>query len=202
MRQAEHFSVEGAQRQVFSPEVSLSKRANLSTPAAVSSREGARRGVTSLEFSQPKRSKQAVAAAVPLIYAASKPPEPNRLISNSDAAPTHLPPGFGKQMKQAEIPRLDRGIIQLPRVHSSYNDDVKLDAFFPADMTYAGRQRRGIHENFESCTSMRDHAIRALNERFPLAAPIPMPEHIKKAAVFTLVEMKQLELSAVVGHRF
>ena len=98
-------------------------------------------------------------------------------------------------MGKATSPRLDRALIQLPRFHSSFNDDVKLESFLPADMTYAGKQRRGIHENFESCTSMQGHVRRALNERFPLAAPVPLPEHIKKADVFTLVEMKQLEFS-------
>ena len=102
-------------------------------------------------------------------------------------------------MKQAATPRLDRRIIQLPRAHSSYNDDVKLDAFPTADMTRAGNQRRGIHENFESRTSMRGHVLRALDERSPLAAPIPLPEHIRKASVFTLAEVKQLELSALGG---
>ena len=104
-------------------------------------------------------------------------------------------------MQQAEIPRLGRRLIQLPRMRSSYNDDVKLDAFAPADMTYAGKQRRGIRENFESCSSMRDRVLRALDERFPLGAPMPLPEHIKKAAVFTWVEMKQLELSDAVVHQ-
>ena len=96
-------------------------------------------------------------------------------------------------MERAAIPRLDSALIRLPRVHSSFNGDVKLDSFRPADMTYAGKQRRGIHESFESCTSMRGHVLRALDGRFPLAAPIPLPEHIKKAAVFTSVERKQIE---------
>ena len=90
-------------------------------------------------------------------------------------------------MDQAQIPRFNRELVQLPRVHSSYNDDVKLDSYQPADMSYAGKQRRGIRENLESCTPMRDHVSRALGERFPLASPIPLPEHIKKAAVFTFV---------------
>ena len=88
-------------------------------------------------------------------------------------------------MKQAEIPRLYRGLVQLPRVHSSYNDDVKLAAFPPSDMTYADKQRRGIRENFESCTPIRDHVRRSLNGRFPLSSPIPMPGHIKEEAIFT-----------------
>ena len=113
------------------------------------------------------------------------------LIFNSKTPPVHLSSIFKKQMGQAQIPPFDREIPQLPRVRSSFNDDVKLDAFQPADMTYAGKQRKGIRENFESFTSMQDHVRRALGERFPLAAPIPPPEHIKKEAVFTLVEMKQ-----------
>ena len=39
---------------------------------------------------------------------------------------------------------------------------------------------------------MQDHVLRALDERSPLAAPIPLPEHIRKAAVFTWVELAQL----------
>ena len=96
-----------------------------------------------------------------------------------------MPLTFKKQMDQARIPRLGRELIQLPRVHSSYNDDVKMGAFQPADMTYAGKQRNGIRENFESCTSMHDHVRSAPDGRFPLAAPTPMPERVEKAAVFT-----------------
>ena len=101
-------------------------------------------------------------------------------------------------MVRAKIPVFDRELVQLPRRHSSYNDDVKLDAFQAADMTYAGKQRKVIHENFESCTFMQDHVLRALAERFPLAAPIPLPEHIEKAAIFASVEMKQLEFRRLV----
>ena len=109
------------------------------------------------------------------------------LIFNSPMTDVRLSSNFKRQMGQAQIPRLDRALIQLPRVHSPYNDDVKLDSYQPADMSYADKQRRGIHENLESCTSMRDHVSRALDERFPLASPTPLPEHIKKAAVFTFV---------------
>ena len=87
-------------------------------------------------------------------------------------------------MDQARIPSFDRESAHLPRAHSSFNGDVKLGAFQPADMTYDGK-RKGIRENFESCASMQDHVLRALDERFPLAAPTPLPEHIRKAAVFT-----------------
>ena len=89
-------------------------------------------------------------------------------------------------MKQAEIHRLDRRLIQMPRPHSPYNDDVKLEVPPPSDMTYAGKHRLGIHENFESCSSMRDHVRRAPDGRFPIAAPIPLPDHIKNAAIFTV----------------
>ena len=87
-------------------------------------------------------------------------------------------------MKRAEIHRLDRRPIQLPREHSSYNDDVKQGAFCPADMTYAGKQRMGVREISEPRSSTQDRVRRAPNERFPFDAPIPLPEHIKKAAVF------------------
>ena len=128
------------------------------------------RQISPLDVSQPKRANQAVAAAVPTQNLAA-PKRPN-------AVSTRLSPDLGKQMKQAKIHRLDRRLIQIPLVHSSHNDDVKRDAFAPADMTYAGKQRRGIRENFESCASSRDHVRRSMNERFPLAAPIPLPEHI------------------------
>ena len=141
------------------------------------------------------------ATAVLPISKTPKMPTAKRLIFDSSAPAAHLPSIIKRQMEQATIPRLDRALVQLPRLHSSFNDDVKLDSFLPADMTYAGKQRRGIRENFESCTSMQGHVRRALNERFPLAAPIPLPEHIKKAAVFTWAEMKQREVqwSWVIG---
>ena len=166
----------------FSPPVDFRpKRAKLSTAKPSPSKEG---GVLRPE----------PAAAVLPISKNPKIPTAKRLIFDSSAPVDHLPSSLKMQMEQATIPRLDKALIQLPRFHSPFNDDVKLDSFLPADMTYAGKQRRGIHENFESCASMRDRVRRALNERFPLAAPIPLPEHIKKAAVFTLVEMKQLEV--------
>ena len=120
-------------------------------------------------------------------------PTAKRLISDPSAIAAHLPYIPKRQMGKATSPRLDRALIQLPRFHSPFNDDFKLDSFLLADMTYAGKQRKGVRWNFEPCTSMQDHVRRALNERFQMASRIPLPERIEKAAVFTLVEMKQLE---------
>ena len=141
---------------------------------------------TSIGVSQPKRTKTAGAAAIPPQGPdAPKTQNLKRPINAPNADPTQLSPEFGKQMKQAGIPRLRRRLIQLPREHSSYNDDVEMDAFCPFDMTYSGKQRRGIREHFGPCNSMQDHAHRALKGRFSRAAPIPMPEHIKMASVLT-----------------
>lgn len=92
--------------------------------------------------------------------------------------------------------------MQLHCEHSSPNDDVKLDAFSPPDMTYAGNQIRGIRGEFDSCASTQVHARRALIDPFPLAAPNPLPEHIRKASVLTrgcqpgeLVMFRQPQLS-------
>ena len=87
-------------------------------------------------------------------------------------------------MDCARIPRFDRELAQLPRAHSPYNGDVKMDAFQPADMTYAGNQRKGIRENLEPCNSTQDHVLRALEGRFPLEEPTPLPDHIKKRQLF------------------
>ena len=119
------------------------------------------------------------------------------LIFNSETSMAHLPSVMKKtpaahlssfmkkQMDQARIPQLRRNLAQLHRAHSPFNDGVELDAFQPSDMTYAGKQRKGTHGNFESCASMQDRVRRALGERFRLASPDPLPEHIKKASVST-----------------
>ena len=81
-------------------------------------------------------------------------------------------------MGQAQIPRFDRAIAHLPRVHSSPNGDVLMGAFLPSDMTYAGKQRKAIRENFEHFASMQDRVRRAIDERSPLASPTPLPGSI------------------------
>ena len=178
VRQAGRKTVEGSE------DVRQLKRTKTFVTTAALPQEGVKRLFSPSGVSLPKRAKVVVAAAAPIQEL-----DAPKVFNTASA---RLSPEFGKQMKQAEIPRLDRRLIQMPRVHSSYNDDVKMDAFFPSDMTYADKQRRGIHENFESCTSMREHGHRALNGRFPLAAPIPPPAHIKKAAAFTLAGAKHL----------
>ena len=68
------------------------------------------------------------------------------LIFDAKKPTFHLSSTFKKQMGPARIPSFARESAQLPRVHASLNDDVKLDAFQPADMAYTGKQRKGIRD--------------------------------------------------------
>ena len=65
---------------------------------------------------------------------------------DSEKLPVHLPSAFRKQMDQARIPSFDWESVQLPRAHSSLNDEVKLGAFQPADISLMGNSVREPRE--------------------------------------------------------
>ena len=92
---------------------------------------------------------------------------------------------YSSFVKNAEIRPFGRKLVQLPTPRRSFNDDVHVEAYAPAALTYAGKQRKGIHENFESCTSMEDHVHRALGEQFPLSVDTPLPQDTRAAALFS-----------------
>ena len=96
-----------------------------------------------------------------------------------------LPPSAVKFMAKASIENFDRQHVQLPMRHWSYNDDVEVEAYRPPGLAYAGKLRRGIRENLESCASMREHVSRALREPFPLSVETPMPKDTLGAAIFS-----------------
>ena len=94
-----------------------------------------------------------------------------------------LPPSAVKFMAKAAIENFDRQHVQLPMRHRSYNDDVEVEAYGSPVLAYAGKQRRGIHENLESRASMLEHVSRALREPFPLSVGTPMPKDTSDAAI-------------------
>lgn len=109
--------------------------------------------------------------------------QPVKLTPPHQGAP--LPERVADFMSKAAIGAFDRQNVQLPRQHRSYNDDVRVEAYEPPAMAYADKQRRGIHENLESCESTREHVSRALREPFPLSVETPLPQDTLDAAVFS-----------------
>ena len=65
-----------------------------------------------------------------------------------------------------------------------FSDDVRLEAYEPASLSFADKQRKGIHEAFDGCSSMEDHIRRAASQPFPLASETPIPEETRTAAKF------------------
>ena len=86
-------------------------------------------------------------------------------------------------MRKAEIRAFGRKYAHPPAQRRSYNDDVRVEAYKPAELTYAGKQRREIRENFVSLSSTEDHVHRALREQFPLSVGTPLPHDTKDDAV-------------------
>ena len=66
---------------------------------------------------------------------------------------------------------------------SSYNDLLKIETYTAADLSFADRQRRGIHQLLEDSPSLEAHVARAMKQTFPLAAETPLPAITKKAAL-------------------
>ena len=89
-------------------------------------------------------------------------------------------------MKEAEIPALRQEWVSLPRpTHlSAYNDDVMAEPYLAAPLAYAGKQRKGIHELLDDCSSYSEHVRKAMKGTFPLSAETPLPVETRKAALF------------------
>ena len=54
----------------------------------------------------------------------------------------------------------------------------------PADLFYAGEQRKGIREIPDHCSSFSEHVRTALRGMFPLSFETPLPREVKGAALF------------------
>ena len=76
-----------------------------------------------------------------------------------------------------------KGPFHRPR-KQCFNDDVCLEAYVPAALSFADKQRKGIREAFEGCSSMEEHIERAVKQPFPLASETPIPRETRKAAQF------------------
>ena len=73
----------------------------------------------------------------------------------------------------------------LPTERRSYNDDVRAEAYVPAEVAITDKQRNGIRENFDTCSSMRDHVHGALRGVLLLSAETPLPQDTVEAGEFT-----------------
>ena len=84
------------------------------------------------------------------------------------------PPAFDEAVKGMKFPTTAEHPLRLPR-KGGFNDDVKLEAYQPASLSFAGKQRKCIREAFGGCSSFTDHVGRAMKHPFPLASEIPIP---------------------------
>ena len=66
-----------------------------------------------------------------------------------------------------------------------YNDYIRLEAYRPPDLTYVGKQRRGIHEPLGGRRSFAEHIRAALGESFPFASETPFPKETVRDAIFS-----------------
>ena len=71
--------------------------------------------------------------------------------------------------------------LRLPR-KGGFNDDVKLEAYQPAALSFADKQRKGIRAVFGGCSSFTDHVRREMKQPFPIASEIPIPVDTARAA--------------------
>ena len=80
-------------------------------------------------------------------------------------------------MSQAEILPFRPDWVSLPRsAHFSvYNDDITAEPYLPAPLSYAGTQRRGIHELLDSRSSFSEHIREAPIGDFPHCGGNPSP---------------------------
>ena len=77
-----------------------------------------------------------------------------------------------------------KGPFHRPR-KQCFNDDVCLEAYLPAALPFADKQRKGIHEAFDGCSSMKEHIKRAVKQPFPMASETPIPgEHGKMRSLW------------------
>ena len=64
-------------------------------------------------------------------------------------------------------PAFNREDFRLPMKRSSYKDDVQPEAYQPARLILAGRQRSGIREPIDRCSSFDEHIRRAFGGLAP-----------------------------------
>ena len=88
-------------------------------------------------------------------------------------------------MVRASIRRLNRLEIQLPAERSPYNDDVKVEAYRPPFLSYAGNRRKGIRENFDACEAFREHVGKSPGAPFALAVETPLPHDVISAVLLS-----------------
>ena len=132
------------------------------------------------------------------IAARQSPPAPKGLTDPSmaeiDVCPPSarmtgtVPPGpvprlFETATARMKFPAEWKGPFHRPR-KQRFNDDVRLEAYMPDALSFADKQRRGIREAFDGCSSMKGHVKRAVKQPFPLASEIPIPKETMKAAQF------------------
>ena len=77
-----------------------------------------------------------------------------------------------------------------------FNDDVKLEHYQPAALSFADKQRRGIHESFDGCADMHEHIRRAMKQPSPMAYETPLPDETSRAAEF-IAEYAPRDLTAL-----
>ena len=66
-----------------------------------------------------------------------------------------------------------KGPLRRPR-KKCFNDDVRLGAYEPASLSFDDKQSRGAPEAFDGCSSIKEHAKRAVKQPFPMASETPI----------------------------
>ena len=89
-------------------------------------------------------------------------------------------------IRTSVIPIFGRANFTLPVRRRSYNDDIRSEAYRPADLTYAGQQRNGIRERLYSRHTFAEHILEALEESFPFASETHLPYGAIRTAIFPM----------------
>ena len=92
-------------------------------------------------------------------------------------------PDFSGFARKACIPSLSKEFTALPVERDSFNDILIIDSFKAADLTFADRQRKGIHTLLEDAPSIKAHIAAAMRQEFPLAMDAPLPPSLQRTAL-------------------
>ena len=86
--------------------------------------------------------------------------------------------------RKATIPTFRQDWIKFPANVKDYNDEMKLAAYMPADLSFDGKHRKGVHEISDSCSRFPEHIRTAIRGKFPLSYETPPPREANDASVF------------------
>ena len=83
---------------------------------------------------------------------------------------------------KACITRFSPAFSGKPATRKSFNDLLAIDSYEVAELSFADRQRKGIHSLLTDAPSFEAHIHAAMRQVFPLSADTPLPPPLKRAA--------------------